>query len=141
MYRGAIGKSKERLRSNSRKNRNQSIAQRRHSSRNDHSFGCGRRTNARPKSETRKTRTFTSVSFRDVGNRLFRSQQVIVLECPSFLYERFSGKNCDGAIVSFHDGSIRRQMLSWAMLRKLLQFKEQAHAHDATSGQQTERQP
>ncbi|MGB7323722.1 MAG: hypothetical protein WBD31_02540 [Rubripirellula sp.] len=38
----------------------------------------------------------------------------------------FSGKNSDGAVVSFQDGSIRRQHLSWAMLRKLLQFKEKS---------------
>ncbi len=52
----------------------------------------------------------------------------------------FTGKSCDGAIVSFHDGSIRQQMLSWAMLRKLLQFKEQANAHAQTSGQQAQRE-
>lgn len=35
----------------------------------------------------------------------------------------FTGKTCDGVVVSFADGSIKRKHLSWAVLRKLIEFK------------------
>lgn len=34
----------------------------------------------------------------------------------------FTNKTCEGAIVSFADGTIKRGHLSWSALRKLLEF-------------------
>lgn len=34
----------------------------------------------------------------------------------------FSNKTAEGALVTFQNGSVKRQFLSWAALRKLLEF-------------------
>lgn len=49
----------------------------------------------------------------------------------------FTGKTCECAIVSFADGSIRRQHLSWSALRKLLEFQNNANSK-ASSGEATD---
>lgn len=36
----------------------------------------------------------------------------------------FTGKKADGAVVSFADRSVTRQHLSWAVIRRLLQFRQ-----------------
>lgn len=46
----------------------------------------------------------------------------------------FTGKSCDGAVVSFADGSIKRGFLSWSILRKLLEFNKNAQA-EASGGE------
>ena len=41
----------------------------------------------------------------------------------------FSGKQSAGAVVTMQNRSIVEGHLSWQMLRKLLQFQEQAHVN------------